>query len=233
MRDIRRGRAGVDPRGLAPQRRVGGHHGAHGKGGRLRCAQVAIRPQGVSAPPREARRGAGHSDDVDDLPLRHPLLRGQAAEPLSRHPRPRDHRHDRGARLQHRAGHARRAVEGRRPHHLERVLLRRRVLLPRGARHAAEVPWRAQIRPRPRRRGPAFPRRIRRVLLHPARHLDPEGAERARRRGGDADQLRRRHHGLGHRSGADPDGRRRRKGRRSAASARCSSPPPTGASRSP
>ena len=47
---------------------------------------------------------------------------------------------------------------------------------------------------------PALSRRIRRVLLHPSRHLDPQAARRAERRGGDAAQLRRRHHGIGHRS---------------------------------
>ena len=58
------------------------------------------------------------------------------------------------------------------------------------------------------RRGSALPRWICRVLLYPARHLYPQAARRTERRGSNAAQLRRRHHGICDR------GRRNRPGRR-------------------
>ena len=57
-------------------------------------------------------------------------------------------------------------------------------------RHAAEVPGLAQVRTRSCGGGSAFPRRLRRVLLHFARHLDPQASARSKRRGGNAAQLR-------------------------------------------
>ena len=104
-----------------------------------------------------------------------------------------------------------------RPRDLDRVLLRRRLVLPRRARHAQKSRGLAQVRPRPRRRGPALHGRFARVLLHPARHGHPEVGAGAERRGGDAAQLRGSHDGRGDRGSRHRDGRRgRRPGARAA-----------------
>ena len=98
-----------------------------------------------------------------------------------------------------------------RPDHLERVLHPGPQLFHRGARPAAEVARRRQVRPHGRSNAASPPRRLRRVLLRPAAIVDTAPARRTDRRRGHADQLRRgdddrRHRGRRHPHGPDGGG---------------------------